>query len=1061
MSTSGDRVRRVIDGSAAFPTAAVNLIRVRPGRQSLAWLKGRIAELKGSDPLAPVTVVVSSNHIGLAARRGLAREGYANVRFGVMGRLVEPLGAPALAAAGKSPLTLPSEEAAIREAVRRKGQGFEDVGQHPALIRALADLFRELREAEVEATRLQELARWGLMAAAALEVYSEYVSVVAAAGLYDDQDLEASATAALSGANVRRIVGEIGSVLVYLPASQKSAETRFIKALSGFCSVDIALSALDDQVADLPSASIAAAFGLTWPDSPVVNTANPKVSLLAAPDATEEVRSVVRLLLSRLETGLELRRIAMVYRDREHYGALIRDTLDAAAVPWAGIDGRPLSESWAGRGLLGLLRLRERDFARIDVLGWLGALPQADPGGVSIGDWDRLSRRAAVVRGARQWQDRLRLQAKDVRAAADGMEHEGGSEGAIRYRRREARSLERMAEYIEQAENAAQAPGDRTWKGFADWAEKLRRHYIPVADSWPQRQREADEMVGELLVQMAAASALEDEVDLDRFVEACQGAIEGRSQAEGSLGSGVAVGPIGALCGMEFDLVFVLGATERALPRPAAPDPVFPPDGGRDPLGRTDRRRSEERRDFVAAVAAAESVWLSFPAWDSDLRPSYPSPWVLELVEREGSRVVTASALRMGRGAPNVLGIASPDAALAAAPSLLNVAEWRAAISRSEGPALSRSGLAARRDLPLHRHLEVRAARMSDAFTEFDGNVASEVAGSEALASGLDSRRHSPSSIERWAACPFSYLLDRVLNVEPTERPEQEVAWAIGATAKGSLVHQILSRFFGELASDGRPAAAELYGAADRARIERIALEEFAALEEAGAIGHRLAWDNERQAILTDLQTFLREDDELRADGLVPKYFEQGFGMRIDSWDELVVDLGAGRTARLRGRIDRIDLGPDPLSPQVARLIDYKTGRAYRDSDFDGDPVVAGTKVQPSVYSAVIRSRYPGIRVESGYWFVSTKGNFKFLSVSDDPERLRSVLDVVDRGMREGAFPQVPGSDDSRPDRSSWTNCIYCSFDRICPTGRDQMRERKRDRPGPLIHLELTNERGS
>lgn len=45
------------------------------------------------------------------------------MRFGVMGRLVEPLGAPALAAAGKSPLTLPSEEAAIREAVRRKVQG--------------------------------------------------------------------------------------------------------------------------------------------------------------------------------------------------------------------------------------------------------------------------------------------------------------------------------------------------------------------------------------------------------------------------------------------------------------------------------------------------------------------------------------------------------------------------------------------------------------------------------------------------------------------------------------------------------------------------------------------------------------------------------------------------------------------------------------------------------------------------------------------------------------------------------------------------------------------------
>ena len=75
---------------------------VRPGPQALAWLNAKIADLKGGDPLAPVTVVVSSNHVGLATRRSLARTGYANVRFGVMGRLVEPLGAPSLSAAGQS-----------------------------------------------------------------------------------------------------------------------------------------------------------------------------------------------------------------------------------------------------------------------------------------------------------------------------------------------------------------------------------------------------------------------------------------------------------------------------------------------------------------------------------------------------------------------------------------------------------------------------------------------------------------------------------------------------------------------------------------------------------------------------------------------------------------------------------------------------------------------------------------------------------------------------------------------------------------------------------------------
>ncbi|MDQ6793262.1 MAG: PD-(D/E)XK nuclease family protein, partial [Chloroflexota bacterium] len=468
-------------------------------------------------------------------------------------------------------------------------------------------------------------------------------------------------------------------------------------------------------------------------------------------------------------------------------------------------------------------------------------------------------------------------------------------------------------------------------------------------------------------------------------------------------------------------------------------------------------------RDFLAAIAAAKSAWLSFPAFDPDLRPSYPSSWVMALAEPESSRPVTAAALRDGRGVKNLLAIPSPYAGLEKAPSLLNVAEWRLEVARREGARLKASGLALRPDLPLQRQLEVRAARLSSSFSEFDGNVASEVAGLEVLSAGLDRRGHSPSSIERWATCPFSYLLERVLHVEETERPEQEIPWAIGAATKGALVHEILSHFFGELRAHGRPGPAEAYTAADQRLIEDMAKEEFAKLEAAGAIGNALAWQNEKQAILVDLQTFLRRDEKVRDDGLVPSLFEQGFGMGGDPWDELVIDLDDGRSARIRGRIDRIDLGPDPSAPQVARLIDYKTGgfTRYSEKAFKEDPVVAGTKVQPSVYGAAIRARYPGIRVESAYWFASSKGAFKLMSVPDDPERLRAALAIVDRGIRAGAFPQVPGPESARPGAAGWENCSYCAFDRVCPKGRDQMKERKQDQPGPRIHLELGGDDGA
>jgi hypothetical protein len=1027
---------------------------VRPGPRSLEWLTATIAELKAGDPLAPVTVVVASNHIGLALRRTLAQTGYANVRFGVIGRLLEPFGAPGLTAAGRAPLTGATEEAVIREAVRRRGEPFGSVSMHPALIKALRELFRDIRRAELDEEGISALAKWGRMAAAAVDVYRECSVVVRETGLYDDTDLIESALAKLGTLAGQRLVKEIGAVIVYLPPGLTSNEVNFLRLIAHHLRVDIGLSQFGDDLADAGSSTIARQFAVDL--APIGADTRPNVRLVAAPEATEEVRGAVRHLLARIENGQQLGRVAVAYADPDPYGKLLRDTLDTAGIAWAGIDGRPLSDSWAGRALLGLLRLRERDFSRVDVLAWLGALPEPDPGRVSIGDWDRMSRNAAVVKGAGEWRTRLRREAEEAEADASGMEEAGRSEGLVRFRRREAAAMLRMVDFIEDADMRTRPPADQTWGGLAKWAEDVRRHFVPVKEDWPEREREADDMIREQLAQLGAAAAVEREVTIERFVEACASAFEGRRQAEGKLLSGVALGPISALCGLDFDLVFVLGATEHALPRPDAPNPVFPPDGGPDPLGRADQRRIDQRRSFLAAVWAGREVRVSFHAWDADLRPSYPSPWCTELATSSNG-TVTANDLRLGRNAINAELIQSPEAGLELAPALLNLAEWRLVEARSEGHNLEGAGLAAREDLPLGRHMQVRRARLSDGFTEFDGNIETEVAEMPALSDGLSGRAHSASGIEGWASCPFSYFMERLVRVEPTERPEQDIAWSIGATAKGSLVHEILRRFFEELASASRPGPLEKYRSDDTKRIEDIARDEFSRLESSGSTGHRLAWENEKHAIVTDLHTFLSEDEKLRSDGLVPVFFEQSFGMDKGSWPDLVVDLSSGRSARLRGRIDRVDLGPDKDKPQVARLIDYKTGSGskFKDRDFEKDPVVAGTKVQPSLYAAAIRSTYPGIAVTSGYWFISTKGKFRFLSVTAADDRLRKVLDGMDRGIRAGAFPQVPGDEDNRRDSESWANCRYCPFDRICPTGRDRMWERKRDRPGPMIHLEL------
>src|SRR6266511_3873189 len=95
------------------------------GRAAADTLRLLISEAKAGEPLAPVTVVVPSNHVGVATRRLLAGGalgpvcgqgvGLAAVSFLTPYRLAELLGAPVLASAGRRPVSTPVIAAALRE----------------------------------------------------------------------------------------------------------------------------------------------------------------------------------------------------------------------------------------------------------------------------------------------------------------------------------------------------------------------------------------------------------------------------------------------------------------------------------------------------------------------------------------------------------------------------------------------------------------------------------------------------------------------------------------------------------------------------------------------------------------------------------------------------------------------------------------------------------------------------------------------------------------------------------------------------------------------------------
>jgi ATP-dependent helicase/DNAse subunit B len=320
----------------------------------------------------------------------------------------------------------------------------------------------------------------------------------------------------------------------------------------------------------------------------------------------------------------------------------------------------------------------------------------------------------------------------------------------------------------------------------------------------------------------------------------------------------------------------------------------------------------------------------------------------------------------------------------------------------------------------------------------------------------------SPSSIERWCGCPFQYYLERVLYIDKTHQPEADEAWTILPNVRGSLVHEILRRFFTELGEARRPRPNEGYTSADHARIDAIAHEEFVSIEARGESGYALAWENERSAIVRDLHSVLRRDDEIRSEGgWIPLWFEQSFGDER-GWPAAALAVPGGEAVRLRGRIDRIDVAPDRDRPERARVLDYKTGRVEAKA-IASDPLVAGTQLQLAVYAQAVRDRLSALgadrpEVEAAYWQIASRWGFALTPVpltGQVEERLRLVLGTVNSAVRAGSFPQVPGEETQRPGLFGWENCLWCDYDRICPAARDQLATRKAADPAAAVHGRL------
>lgn len=1021
------------------------------GSAATAALRARIQALKSADPLAPITVVVPSNYAGLGLRRSLAKQGLVNVRFFVLNRAAELLGAPALAAQGRTPLTPALRAEAIRVALEEAPGVFAPVAQLAATERALDATFRELRDLSDEA--LDALAAQSRRAHDVVALFRTYRAALAGK-YYDATDLAEAATAAVVAE--APALRDLGHLVLHLPRRLTPAETGFVRALAERGAAHVILGLTGEPETDSDALAIAEALGHTEPAPR--GEAPAATHITVAPDVEEEVRTVVRSILADLDRGMELADLAILYPNSgSPYARVLHEQLAAAGIAFNGPAARTLAENVPGRHLLKLLRLPDGDFARTDVMAWLTSAPVRMESGdlAPSARWDALSRAAHVLDRPQRWQQRLALHGELLRTRREDALKEGYERRASALAH-EAEQAEALARFIAELNDALNSGDRQTWREFAAWAKALQRRYLGSPDDLAGEDGQdalADEaeQIEEILDGLVPLDAFERQthVDLPTFRRTLEHLLTTAGTRTGSFGRGVFVGHAGAAAGLEFSTVYFVGLAEGDAPLRGGDDPLLPGEEREAAGGALPQRERlrEQRRDYLAALASAPRVVLSYALSDMQAqRKRLPSRWLLESASRLAGRRILTDDLPWLRNEPWLTVVESFEASVRGAASHANAQELR----------LRRMLSAAGDELVRTEHPHVAAGigsaqgRAGRGFTRWDGNIGPH----EELAPNPE-RPTSPTRLETWARCPMRYFLQSVLDVEEFEEPEDRLD--MSPLDRGTLIHEVLERFFE--AAGPRPPGQE-WSDADRQLLREIAEQHCREAEAKGLTGKSLLWQLDREQLLHDLDEFLTFELVRRRDTTFQFVkAEHEFGITPDAVPPVIVELEDGRRVAFRGKIDRIDRDAEG----ALRVYDYKRSQEKYYRQVDTDVVDRGTRLQLPVYALAAQQEFGDAEtpVEAHFWFVKqAEGENKPYALRGgaigEPQvaRFREVLGTMLDGIGEGVFPANPGA--RRDDIGSFENCAYCPFDRVCPADRLAAWERKQTEPQVIPYAQLS-----
>jgi CRISPR/Cas system-associated exonuclease Cas4 (RecB family) len=825
---------------------------------------------------------------------------------------------------------------------------------------------------------------------------------------------------------------------------------------------------------------------------PPVREPRGDVAIFSAPGEGRECVEIARRILAEAHAGVPFDEMAVLLRAPDRYLGLLEHALSRAEIP-AYFDRGTHRPHPAGRAFLALLacaceHLSARRFAEYLSLAQVPslsdaprtfelvvpddeelALPRtgdapdlaetpeepdavesapADEDAVVHGSlrapwkWETLIVESAVIGGdPARWHRRLNGLANEFRVRLAAEQRDDPESPLTARIERDLRNLNHLRAF-------ALPVIDRlaSWPAAATWGEWLDR----FQDLVPTVLRHADRVLS-VIAQLRPMSAI-GPVTLDE----ARAVIAGRLLAleddpPGSRYGSVFVASPQQARGRAFRVVFVAGLAERMFPQRPHEDPMLLDSEMRVPLAaglpvQEDRARAERLLLRLAVGAATERLWVSYPRMDlAESRPRVPSFYVLDIVRAITGRIPRHEKLREEAAVDGGASLAwpapeNPDSAIDDLEHDLSVLK-RLMETEPRATVRGQAHYLLRLNEALRRSVTARWARGRSLWSQWDG-ITRVTGMTRPMLEGqrLTARPYSLSALQRFAACPYQFLLSAIYRLQPPT--EIEPLQKLDPLTRGSIFHEAQAGFFRALKREGRLPLLPDQVPAALSTLDEVLARIAGTYEEALAPAIERVWRDEIQDVSRDLHVWVRR--LAQEGGWTPEYFEYAFGLPGDegrdpaSRDEPVL---VGGRFLLRGSVDLIERRGDGAA---CRVTDHKTGR----NRTTWKTVIGGGAIlQPVLYSLAVEQAL-GVPIASGRLsYCTSAGGFVDHEIPINEANRHSgleALEIVDRAVELGFLPAAPTA----------RACTWCDFRPVCgPDQYERIRHKSQDKLGDLEAL--------